>query len=126
MNRRAMPEGNERQLWLDEFRYEYNHVRPHEALGMKTPAGVWSRSSRRYVADPPAWEYEAGGEVRKVSAAGRLQVDSHPWEISRALAGEWVQLVRVEGRVLVYYCRSLVREIDLVTQRSTAVERWVS
>jgi hypothetical protein len=26
--------------------------------------------------------------------------------------------------VLVYYCRSLVRELDLRHQRSTAVDRW--
>jgi hypothetical protein len=37
-----------------------------------------------------------------------------------------VQLIRVDQRILVYYCRSVVRELDLVTQRSTAVDRWVS
>lgn len=42
-------------------------------------------------------------------------------EISRALAGEWVQLIRIENRILVYYCRTLVRELDLLHQRSTAV-----
>lgn len=26
------------QLWLDPFRHEYNYLRPHEALGMATPA----------------------------------------------------------------------------------------
>jgi transposase InsO family protein len=126
MNRRGIPSGSERQLWLDEFRHEYNFVRPHEALGMKTPAAVWSKSSRRYVANPPAWEYETGAEVRKLSTQGQLQVAKRRWDISRALAGEWVQVVRVDGRALVYYCRSLVRELDLVTQRSTAVDRWVS
>ena len=124
MKRRAIPASQERQSWLDEFRHEYNHLRPHEALGMKTPAVVWSKSSRRYVAHPPAWEYEAGAEVYKLSTQGQLQLTRRRWDISRALAGEWVQLVRVEGRVLVYYCRSLVRELDLVTQRSTAVDRW--
>jgi transposase InsO family protein len=126
MNRRGIPTGNERQSWLDEFRHEYNFVRPHEALGMKTPATVWSKGSRRYVANPPVWEYETGAEVRKLSAQGRLRLAGNGWEISRALAGEWVQIVRVDGRALVYYCRSLVRELDLVTQRSTAVDRWVS
>ena len=29
------------QNWLDAFRWEHNHVRPHEALGMRTPAEVW-------------------------------------------------------------------------------------
>ena len=126
MKRRAIPASHERQLWLDEFRHEYNHVRPHEALGMKTPAAVWSKGSRRYVADPPAWEYELGADVCKLSTQGQLQLTRRRWDISRALAGEWVQVVRVNGRVLVYYCRSLVRELDLVTQRSTAVDRCVS
>jgi transposase InsO family protein len=126
MKRRGMPAKEERQIWLDEFRHEYNHVRPHEALEMKTPGAVWSKSSRRYVAKPPAWEYEVGAEVYQLSTQGQLQLARRRWEISRALAGEWVQVVRMDGRVLVYYCRSLVRELDLATQRSTAVDRWVS
>ena len=113
------------QPWLDAFRQEYNHVRPHEALHMRTPASVWNKSARRYQVKPPAWEYETGAEVRQVAAEGQLHVEGQRWEISRALAGEWVRLIRIEQRILVYYCRSLVRELDLLTQRSTAVDRWV-
>jgi transposase InsO family protein len=126
MQRRGAPAGGQRQLWLDEFRWEYNQVRPHEALQMRTPAQVWSPSARPYRADPPAWEYAAGAEVCQLSPQGQLQRMGRRWEISRALAGEWVQLIRIEERLLVYYCRSLVRELDLLTQRSTAVDRWVS
>jgi transposase InsO family protein len=126
MKRRGMPTSEERQSWLDEFRHEYNHVRPHEALQMKTPAAVWSKSARHYQPNPSAWEYEAGADVRKISTQGHLSVAGRRWEISRALVGEWVQLIRLNERILVYYCRSLVRELDLVTQRSTAVDRWVS
>ena len=122
--RRGWPWGEDRQRWLDEFRYEYNHVRPHEALGMKTPATVWNKSARKYQPPTPAWEYERGAEVRKLADQGQLHLSGRRWEISRALAGEWVQLVRLEGRILVYYCRSLVRELDLTHQRSTAVDRW--
>jgi transposase InsO family protein len=122
--RRRGPAGENLQAWLDEFREEYNHVRPHEALGMKTPAAVWSRSARNYQPQPRRWEYAAGSEVRKLSAMGRLTVEGKTWEISRALVGEWVELVRIEQRILVYYCRSMVRELDLCHQRSTAVDRW--
>jgi transposase InsO family protein len=122
--RRGWPWGEDRQRWLDEFRYEYNHVRPHEALGMKTPATVWNKSARKYQPPTPAWEYERGAEVRKLADQGQLHLSGRRWEISRALAGEWVKLVRLEGRILVYYCRSLVRELDLTYQRSTAVDRW--
>jgi hypothetical protein len=93
---------------------------------MKTPASVWSRSERRYRPNPPVWEYNSGAEVRRLTAQGRLNCEGRSWEISRALAGEWVRLIRIEQRILVYYCRSLVRELNLGTQRSTAVDRWVT
>lgn len=116
--RRGWPWGAARQRWLDEFRYEYNQVRPHEALGMKTPATVWKPSARKYQPRTRAWEYEMGAEVRKLADQGQLRVAGRRWEISRALAGEWVKLVRLEQRILVYYCRSLVRELDLRLGRS--------
>jgi transposase InsO family protein len=126
MKRRGIPAGEQRQLWLDEFRHEYNHVRPHEALGMKPPAAVWSQSARRYEPNRSEWEYESGAEVRKLSTQGQLSLQGRRWDISRALAGQWVQLIRLQERILVYYCRSLVRELDQLTQRSAAADRWVS
>ncbi len=112
------------QSWYDAFRQEYNEERPHEALGMKTPASLWRPSERRYQANPPAWAYEAGAEVRRLGQAGQLSIAGKRWDISKALTGEWVQLVRMGERILVYYCRSLVRELDPPHQRSTSVDRW--
>ena len=40
MQRRGIPVGAERQISLNEFRHEYNHERPYEALAMKTPVAV--------------------------------------------------------------------------------------
>ena len=118
------PASEPEQRWYDAFRQEYNEERPHEALGMKTPASVWRPSERRYQANPPGWEYETGAEVRRLSSAGQLTIQGQRWEISKALAGEWVRLIRIGERILVYYCRSLVRELDSRRQRSTAVDRW--
>src|SRR2546427_3351550 len=80
------------QAWLDQFRWEHNHVRPHEALGMQTPASVWYRSERPYDPHPPRWEYPPGAKVLKVSSQGSLDAYQIRWRIARALAGEWVQL----------------------------------
>ncbi len=127
IRRRGVPAMAGRQAWLDEFRNEYNQVRPHEALGMKTPAEVWKKSARTW--NPNAareWEYEAGAEVYKLSSSGQLQLKGRRWEISLALAAEWVKVERIEKRVLVFYRRSLVGELDAPTQRSTMVDRWVS
>jgi len=123
---RAIPPEELDQAWLDVFRHEYNHIRPHEALQMRTPSEVWYPSPRKYDPHPPQWDYAPGADVRKLGAQGKLTVDGCRWSISKALAGEWVELKRAEGRVLVYYCNSLLRELDPAAQRSTAVERWAN
>jgi transposase InsO family protein len=110
----------QQQAWLDEFRQEYNQVRPHEALGMRTPASVWRKSPRRYDPNPGEWAYEPGSEVQRLGPHGQLKLENHWWQVCEALAGEAVRLERIEGRVLVHYCQTVVREIDLVEQRSTA------
>jgi transposase InsO family protein len=119
--RRGLPVAELHQQWLDEFREEYNQVRPHEALGMKTPASVWSPSPRRYHPNPLEWEYGSGSEVQRLGPHGQLKLEGRWWQVCEALAGEAVQLERAQGRVLVYYCQTLVREIDLVESRSTAL-----
>jgi transposase InsO family protein len=113
------------QDWLDEFRWEHNHVRPHEALGMQTPVTRWRPSERVYDANPSAWEYPSGSWVLKVDSDGKIKLKGEHWLISRALSGERIRLLVMEQRVLVYYCATLVRELDLATQRSTIVERWL-
>ena len=114
------------QAWLDEFRWEHNNVRPHEALAMETPASRWRRSERRYDPNPPDWEYPEGSRVVKVDAQGKVTLHGRNWKVSKALAGERVQLVTDEQRVLVYYCRTLLRELDFANRRSTIVDRWLT
>lgn len=124
LTRRGIP-GPDLQAWLDDYRWEHNYVRPHEALNMKTPASVWNRSPRRYDAQPPRWEYPSGAKVLKVSSEGQVKIKGQKWKISKALSGEWVQLVVVNRRWLVFYCATLIREIDPTAQCSTIVEHWV-
>jgi transposase InsO family protein len=113
------------QDWLDEFRWEHNHVRPHEALGMQTPSTRWRRSARSYDPNPPRWEYPQGSRVLKIDSDGKIKLKGEHWLISRALTGEWVRLVAIEQRILVYYCQTLVRELDPANQHSTIVECWL-
>ncbi|HXH50486.1 MAG TPA: IS481 family transposase [Terriglobia bacterium] len=113
-----------RQAWLDAYRWEHNHVRPHEALDMKTPASVWKKSERRYDPHPPRWEYPVGAKVLKLDGKGKMDAYGIRWTISRALCGERVHLERVGPRVLVYYCHTLIRELDLQNRSSLAVERF--
>lgn len=88
-------------------------MRPHEALGMQTPASQWRPSARRYDANPPAWEYPEGSRVLKVDCDGKIKLQRQHWFISLALSGEYVRLVTIEQRVLIYYCSTLIRELDV-------------
>ena len=124
--RRGLPSPELHQSWLDNFRHEYNYLRPHEALQMKTPASVWHKSQRSYQQDPPAWEYPADAELHQLTANGVLHLRGKRWPISRTLGREYVQIIRMEQRVEVFYRHTLVREIDLASHGSTAVEPWLA
>ena len=52
------------QRELDRFRQDFNHVRPHEALDMQTPASVYEPSLRPYPARLPEIQYPDSMEVR--------------------------------------------------------------
>jgi transposase InsO family protein len=120
--RRGLPEPEMRQQWLDDFRHEYNHLRPHQALDMQTPASLWHPSSRRYDRNPPAWEYPQGAEVQRLESHGRLRLNGKRWQVASPLAGEPVQIIRLGHRVLVLYCNTVLRQLDLAGEASTSVE----
>lgn len=124
LQRRGFPLHNP-QAWLDQYRWEHNYVRPHEALDMQTPATRWCPSLRRYDPHPPRWEYPQDAWVLKLDCQGKLDIQGRKWKISRALSGEWVQVVPVEHRMMVFYCTTLVRELDPGIQRSKIIERWI-
>ena len=111
------------QSWLDEFRDEYNHVRPHAALAMQTPSLLWQPSPRRFDPNPPDWSYAAGLERVRLSREGQLQWNGRRWDISRALRHQVVGLEQIEQRVLVYFCKTVMREIDLRTGKISPLQR---
>ena len=109
------------ERWALEFRYEYNHERPHEALGMKTPAEVYRPVNLRpYQAAPREWEY-SGGTVKRLNTQGLLYYRQQSYFVSEALAAEWVRVDELDGKLLVTFRHMTVREIELATGKSTAV-----
>jgi len=107
--------------WAEEFRREYNHERPHEALGMKTPAEVYNAENLRpYQEQPQEWEY-SGGEVRRITNKGMLYYRGECYFVCEALAGERVRLDELDEKLIVTFRHLTVREINLRTGCSTAV-----
>ena len=118
---RGRPEDSERQNWLNDFRQEYNCVRPHEALEMKTPDQVWHKSPRMFRESQSAWQYPAGSEVKEVDRNGQFRLHHQRHYITKALAGKEVGLLEVEHRILVFYRRTLICELDPMQPCSTMV-----
>jgi len=124
LNHRGVP-AEDHQQWLDAFRREHNHIRPHEALQMQTPASRWQPSPRPYQPNPPAWEYPEGAWTLKIDSHGTIDIHDQSYPIAKSLIGERVHVVEAEKRYLIYYCNTLIRELDPATKRSTIIEHFV-
>lgn len=117
---RGRPEEHGWKEWLEDFRQEWNHLRPHEALGGATPAERWQPSARRFQPHPPPFDYGAGAVVSRVREHGQINFRGRSFLATQALAGEWVALEHIEAdRFAVRYRATLIREVDVVTGRST-------
>lgn len=112
---------SEWEVWAKEVRQEYNEQRPHKALGMKTPAEVYTTENLRpYQEHPPEWDY-SGGEVKRLDQGGGFSKDGHWYFVCEALAKERVRVDEFDGKLAVTFRHLTIREIDLRTRRSTAV-----
>jgi transposase InsO family protein len=94
------PAGNWRQQQrrFDEFRQEYNHERPHEALGQVPPAEVYEPSRRPWPSRLPEVSYGPKQEVRRVSPRGQIKWRGERIFVSHALDGEPVGLEQIAER----------------------------
>ena len=80
------------QAAIDEWSKEYNEVRPHEALNMKTPSEVYRKSERKYDGSPCEHEYPFGFEAKKIHRSGCVKLEKQECYISGSLAGLTVGL----------------------------------
>jgi transposase InsO family protein len=82
------------QARLDAWRHEYNHVRPHQALGQVCPATLYVPSPLVYPELVSEWAYPADHHVRRVSAKGTIKWRDEPVYLTEALRGQTVALAQ--------------------------------
>lgn len=100
VNRRAQ------QRVFADFQKEYNHERPHEALGMRTPAECYQYSLRSYPERLLQPEYPGGMLVRKVFGGGQFLWKGHWIFVSKVLWGERLGLSQTDDRYWTIYFAS--------------------
>lgn len=88
----------QQQERFDCFVETYNNVRPHEALGMSTPAKVYQPSGRTFIAKP--LDYPLHDDVVKVDRSGHTNIvrgRGGSFFVSGALAGERIGIRELEN-----------------------------
>jgi transposase InsO family protein len=106
---------SEQQTRFDAFRRHYNEERPHEALGQRLPADLYTPSPRPmpdHVEDP--W-YDAEHQVRRVRSSGEILWRGGRTFVGEALVGELVGIAELEtGDYVVRFCDL---DIGLINRR---------
>jgi len=77
---------DEQQRAIDRWRQEFNHVRPHQALGGKTPAELYKVGERRRVATK-SYAYPDHFYVGRVAANGTLRFRGDGCRVGNPFAG---------------------------------------
>jgi transposase InsO family protein len=81
------------QRRLNHFVKEYNHIRPHEALEMKTPAHIHDFSTRPFPERIPDFDYDSTYKILKVTRNGAIRWKTYYWVyLTAALKGKYVGL----------------------------------
>lgn len=103
----------EQQGRFDGFRGEYNFVRPHHALAMKTPGSLYRPSERAMPERIPDPEYPGHCHVRQVRANGIVHFRDRDLFLSEVLIGHRVAFEEVDDRVWsIYFYDLLLARLD--------------
>lgn len=74
------------------WQQEFNHERPHEALGLTPPVSHYVPSDRPWPRRLPLLEYPAEAHLRRVTSHGSIVWHGHRLFLSTTLVGEYVAL----------------------------------
>ena len=101
------------QRSFDEWRDDYNFTRPHEALGMATPADRFRISEVEFPATMPEIEYSPDDIIRKVSNIGQISFLGQRWRVGKALRGQPVAVREISDGIFdVVYVRQILLRIN--------------
>jgi transposase InsO family protein len=104
------------QREFDRFRDRYNLIRPHDALGLATPASRYRPSPIPFPNSLPPIEYPPGLEVRRVQDGGWFSYRGKSFHVTKALRGFPIALrqsAEADSLRAVLFCHQPVALIDL-------------
>lgn len=98
---------------LDRFRYQYNFIRPHDALALEVPASRYKISLRCFPDTLPPIEYDPGVPVRKVQQHGEISFQGKFFKVGKAFCGYPVGIkATTDGLFDVLFCHQTIGQIN--------------
>jgi transposase InsO family protein len=99
---------------FDQWRPVYNQQRPHEALGLATPATRYTVSTRSLPQTLPAIEYSPGDIVLKVKMKGEITWLNRTYFLGQGFAGQSIAIrtTATDGLHEVFFCHQRLGGID--------------
>jgi len=109
------------QRAFDRWRTVYNTERPHDALGLLTPASRYSLSPRSFPETIPPVEYGEGDQVRTVQAHGMISFNGRRLRIGKAFRDNQVALrpTAIDGVWDVWFMTHQIAQVDLRLEATT-------
>jgi transposase InsO family protein len=101
---------------FEQWRTTYNHVRPHDALGLDTPAQHYCASARAYPCTLAPIDYLSGDLVLAVGWNGEARLNQHKFRVSNALRKLPIAArpdPLHDGRFDLFFCHHRFGRIDL-------------
>jgi len=103
---------------FDIWRNEYNDVRPHEALAMKTPGEVYKKSTREYTEDIDEILYPMGFLTRKVNHSGYIVLQGRTIFVSSVFTGYNIGIKPTSDDIYeVWFDNFRLGELNLKTEK---------
>lgn len=105
------------QAAFNNWRDQYNLIRPHEALGQQAPVTRYEPSARTFPAELPPIEYDEGDIVRKVHRHGQINFMGRSYFVGEGLYTQPVAIrpTDQDGIFNVVFCHREVMQIDLTS-----------
>ena len=115
---REMPDNlSQADKILQVWRWKYNELRPHSALGMRTPASVYVPSNRPYHVTEP-YTYNEGAKLIKVNNWGYLRFGPIRVFLSETMADTYLKIQEGENDTFwIVYRNFRIAVIDAHTQK---------
>lgn len=126
LNHTSISDIGDAQVQLENWREKYNTIRPHEALGMKTPGQVYTASTRTYPEKIQEWEYGGQYHVIKVNSWGYARFDKWQVYLSETMIGKHIEFRPSPDGESFFACYRNFKIAEFNTHNGELIHRTIS